>query len=84
MKTCICKTKKPKRGAVTAFIAAIVLVLLPKCPMCFIGYAAVLGIGLSATTAMMLREALLFACVAVIVTLTVRLVARRAFDPKRR
>jgi len=82
--TCACKTQKPKRGLIGAIVAAIVLVLLPKCPMCFIGYAAVLGIGLSAAAAAMLREALLFACVAVIVTVTVRLVARRAFHPKRR
>jgi hypothetical protein len=38
------------------------LVLLPKCPLCIVGYAAAAGIGLSISTAENLRSLAFFSC----------------------
>lgn len=53
-------------GALAGFsVPALILVLLPKCPMCFAAYvAAGTGIGLSMSAAMQLRASILWACVA--------------------
>jgi hypothetical protein len=58
-------------------VPAVVLVVLPKCPLCVIGYAALLGVGLSVSTATFLREGLVIGCAALLVTMVVCFVTRR-------
>ena len=71
---CTAKTKRPTSVA-AAIVSALVLVLLPKCPLCLAGYAAMLGIGLSAEAATVVRTAIVVLCTAVIVVA----IARSAF-----
>jgi hypothetical protein len=49
-----------------------VLVLLPKCPVCFAGYLALAGVGVSVEAASGLRIGLMAACITVISLLVVR------------
>jgi hypothetical protein len=68
MRDC-CSSKSPSgvwRKLVNALgwiVPGAVLALLPKCPMCLVGYAALLGLGLSATAATYVRDALLVSSV---------------------
>ncbi|HEY5936381.1 MAG TPA: hypothetical protein VIU61_17135 [Kofleriaceae bacterium] len=54
------------------------LVVLPKCPLCVVGYAALLGIGVSVSTAAALREGLVIGCVVMLAAMVARFVTRRA------
>jgi len=75
---CIAKPK-PRRSFAAVLVAVLVLVALPKCPLCFVGYAAVLGVSLSVPVASALRIAIIAACVAVLVVAVIRaLCSRRA------
>lgn len=80
--TCPCPPKRPsvRRTSLRALgwiVPAVVLVVLPKCPLCIVGYAAVLGVGVSVSTAAFLREGLAIGCVALLVILIVCVVTRR-------
>lgn len=53
------------------------LVLLPKCPMCFAAYLAVAGIGVSVELAARLRIGVMAACVTTLSLLVVRFFVAR-------
>ena len=72
MKSCCCIPKR--RGVLGWIVPAIVLVILPKCPLCLAAYAAAIGVGLSFETASVLRTAIQLVCIAVLVLLAIRLV----------
>jgi len=67
---CNCNPKRLR--AFAAIVPAVVLALLPKCPLCFVAYASALGIGLSVTTATYLRAVSAIACVVALVVVIVR------------
>lgn len=48
------------------------MVLLPKCPLCIVGYAAAAGIGLSVSTAKNLRSGAFYLCVGLLVFFAAR------------
>lgn len=73
---CTAKTKRPTSVA-AAIVSTLVLVLLPKCPLCLAGYAAMLGLTLSAPVASALRIAIIVACAAVIAVAIVRAASGR-------
>jgi len=80
--TCPCPPKRSsvRRTSLRALgwiVPAVVLVVLPKCPLCLVGYAAVLGIGVSVSTAAFVREGLAIGCVVLLATMIVCLVTRR-------
>lgn len=55
-------------------VPALVLLLLPKCPMCLAGYvAAFTGIGLSVEAATWVRYSMLAVCVLVLTVLAARI-----------
>jgi hypothetical protein len=72
MKACKCKPPAVRRTFLGLVLPTVVLVLLPKCPLCLAAYAASLGIGLSFSSAETLRTAISIACVAVLVLVLVR------------
>jgi hypothetical protein len=60
------------RSAEWAFPSAILL-LLPKCPLCIVAYVAIVtGVGISATTAALLKEVLAIVCVTSLAYLVLR------------
>ena len=67
-------------GEVGPFIVpGVLLVLMPKCPACLVGYvAAFTGLGLSLTIATYLRASVMILCVAAIFLLVTRAWARFA------
>ncbi|MDB4956031.1 MAG: hypothetical protein JWO36_3600 [Myxococcales bacterium] len=82
---CNCKTKAGKRtqrSMLSAIVPAIVLVLLPKCPLCIVAYAACVGVGLSVSTAAMLRGAIISICGVALVALVAR-AAKRGYRTRR-
>ena len=80
MKACPCIRKKQtcsKRSALGWIVPAVVLALVPKCPLCVVAYAAMLGVGLSVTTATLVREAIVLTCVVACVLVIVRRIRPR-------
>ena len=60
-------------------IPGLILVLLPKCPLCIVAWIAVVtGIGISVSTAAYLRLGLLAICVGALVMLAIRLIRKWA------
>jgi len=58
-------------------IPGLILVLLPKCPLCIVAWVAVVtGIGISVSTAAYLRSGLLVLCVVSLLAVVVRSVLR--------
>ena len=58
MKAC-CNTVKARRSVIGTVVSGIGLILLPKCPLCLIGYSAVFAsLGLSAGDLSWARAAL--------------------------
>jgi hypothetical protein len=68
-----------RASAVTRCMApAAVLMLLPKCPMCIAGYAALAGVGISIPTAAWIRYGIICACAASLAGWAVSVVRRAA------
>jgi hypothetical protein len=69
-----CHQRAAKSLSVAGWIVpAVVLALIPKCPMCLAAYIALwTGLGLSVAAAANLRLLLIIACVILLVLLTVR------------
>jgi hypothetical protein len=66
------------RAAVKWAIPGMILVLLPKCPLCIAAYIAVgTGIGISVSTAAYLRLGLIAICAVSLLFLVVRFLATR-------
>jgi hypothetical protein len=59
-------------GIVKTATPGAILVLLPKCPLCIVGYAAAAGIGLSISTAANLRSLTVFVCLGLLVFFAAR------------
>lgn len=81
--TCPCSPKRSsvRRTSLRALgwlVPAVVLVVLPKCPLCVVGYAAVVGIGVSVSTATVLREGLVIGCVVLLAAMVCSRIAVRA------
>ena len=65
------------RGAARVGTPAVILLLLPKCPMCVAAYVAMLtGIGLSMEAATWLRETAIAVCVLAIIVAILRMMHR--------
>lgn len=52
---------------------AAMLLLIPKCPLCLIGYAAIFGVGMSVSTASYTRSFLIAGCVGLLIFAGIRL-----------
>lgn len=64
-------------GFVRWLVPGLTLVLMPKCPVCFAGYIALVsGVGLSLPVASALRTSLIVLCVASLAFLAVRALRR--------
>jgi len=82
VKSGCCATRRISRTA-GWLVPAAILAVLPKCPMCFVIYFAMLtGVGLSVATAAHVRAVLVVMCVASFILLAakhIRPVARRFY-----
>ena len=77
MTSCNCKPKR-SRSLLACIVPTTILVLLPKCPLCIVAYAAWIGVGISASTAAFVRYGVAVACVTALAVVVVRpLVLRR-------
>lgn len=66
-----------KREIAGCVLPAAMLVLLPKCPACVVGYVALLsGVGISFSAAKQLRVLMIGACIAVMVSVASTLLRR--------
>jgi hypothetical protein len=73
---------KVRRGAKASgwVVPGVVMMLVPKCPVCVVAYVALVsGVGISITTAAHLRVAILALCAAVLMFLAIKLGLRRVF-----
>jgi hypothetical protein len=58
-------------------ISSVILILLPKCPLCIAGYIALFsGIGISVATASHIRTSTIILCSAVILCLSLKMACR--------
>lgn len=81
MKTPLLRTPPPSRGlrALGWLGPGALLILMPKCPACMAGYIAVLtGLGVSLSTAALVRFGLITLCVAALAILVIKRVRRPA------
>lgn len=77
MKACCVKRKSGKLDVGGWLVSGGLLLLIPKCPVCFAAYiAAFTGLGLSFPAAAGLRWAMIALCVASLGFLTIRLIKR--------
>ena len=82
MSTCKCKPPitpnvlRPRKALIGWIVPTVVLVLLPKCPLCFAAYAACFGVCLSVSNATVVRHGLVISCAAVLALMFVRAVNR--------
>lgn len=84
MSKCCC-TSEPRRSVVKRgagllgwAVPGVVLALVPKCPMCVAGYIAVAtGVGVSVSTASLLRTAVIASWAGAMLLLAVRAIHRR-------
>lgn len=66
-----------KREIAGCVLSAAMLVLLPKCPACVVGYVALLsGVGISFSAAKQLRFLMVGLCIAVIVSIASSMLLR--------
>jgi len=83
MSTCNCKPPiapnvlRPRKSLLGWIVPTVVLVVLPKCPLCFAAYAACFGVCLSASSATLVRHGLVIACTAVLARAVLRLARSR-------
>jgi hypothetical protein len=77
MKAACCQVAR-RGGAIAGWaVPGAILALLPKCPMCVAGYVLLwTGVGLSVSTATVLRVTVIGACVATLGLLAVRRILR--------
>ena len=72
-------TGRRLRSALEWLLPGAVLMLIPKCPLCIIGYVAVFsGVGLSISTASWVRIAMIGTCVVFLVYLSIRALTKSA------
>jgi hypothetical protein len=73
---------KVRRGAKASgwVLPGVVMMLVPKCPVCVVAYVALVsGLGISVSAAAHLRIAVLALCAAVLAFLAIKLGLRRMF-----
>jgi hypothetical protein len=79
---CTAKSRISRRrmaGLAAAVLPAVLLALMPKCPMCVAAYvAAFTGIGLSLTAASYLRSAMILLCLVSLLVVTLSIGRRWA------
>lgn len=74
-----CKRRLTKAAAPT--LPGILLLLLPKCPLCLAAWIALAtGIGISATAASYLREGVIAVCIAMFIAVMASEVGRRMIE----
>ena len=77
MKTAGCCSMRRVRNTGGWLVPAVLLAVLPKCPLCFVAlFAAATGLGLSVVVAAYLRMALIVLCVAALLFLLIGSVRR--------
>jgi hypothetical protein len=70
------KVLHPRKSLLGWIVPSAVIVLLPKCPLCFAAYAAWFGVCLSASNATIVRDGLAVVSVTVLAWMVVRVVRR--------
>jgi hypothetical protein len=79
MSSSCCHVKRRSGGIAGWIVPGAVLALIPKCPMCIVGYVALAtGLGISISVATYLRLFLVFACSTWLAYVIARRMLRRA------